>query len=348
MVVVRPARIEDVAPLLALTHKETFGLTSLPREERILRKRVRESLHSFQLEVESPGGELYVFVMEDMKTGTVIGTSSIVSKVGGFQPFYTYKIETSVHECPSLGIRKEIPILRLVTEFSGPSEIGGLLLDPAHRKHGNGRLLSLFRFLFMSQYPERFEPNVIAEMRGVLDSQGNSPFWDAVGRHFFDMDYPTADLLSALDKRFIADLMPTCPIYVPLLPPEAQEVIGKVHEQTIPALKMLEEEGFRFVDMVDIFEAGPVVSCPLERVRIVQESRVAAVSKIEKASPEVVPFHIVAASKDEFRACKGTARMNGDGGVVIDEDVARALNVQPGDQVRFAPLQPSRKEREQP
>lgn len=339
MVVVRPVRMDDLDPLVDLTFRETFGLTSLPRDRNLLARRIRESIHSLGKEVERPGGELYVFVMEDAESGKVIGTSCLVAKVGGFQPFYTYRIETSVHESKALGIRKEIPILRLIKEHSGPSEIGGLLLDPEYRRHGNGRLLSLFRFLFISAHPERFETTVIAEMRGVLDSSGTSPFWEAVGRHFFDMDYPAADLLSALDKRFIADLMPTCPLYIPLLPESAQNVIGKVHEQTRPALKLLQDEGFEYTGMVDIFEAGPVVSCPVDRIRIVEENRTAVVSEIASDGPEQAA-HIVTAELEEFRACQGTVERRDDGSVRVPEEVARTLKLTIGDSIRFAPLRP--------
>lgn len=342
MVVVRPVRMEDLSRLVDLTYRETFGLTSLPRDASLLKKRIRESIHSFSKEVEQPGAELYVFVMEDLETSRVIGTSCILAKVGGFQPFYMYRVETCIHESRTLGIHKEVPILHLVKEHSGPSEIGGLLLDPEHRRHGNGRLLSLFRFLFMSEYRERFESTVIAEMRGVLDANGNSPFWEALGKHFFDMDYPSADLLSALDKRFIADLMPTCPIYIPLLPKSAQEVIGQVHEQTRPALRLLQDEGFRYINMVDIFEAGPVVSCPLESIRIVRESRTAVVSEItpEGAEPSL---HLVTSGTEQFRACKGTVEMQNGGRARINEEVARTLRLSTGDRIRFAPLRPSAK-----
>src|SRR5262249_22653987 len=158
--------------------------------------------------------------------------------------FYAYRIEKAVHESDVLKVRKEVPFLKLVTEHNGPCEIGSLFLAPSYRRDGNGRFLSLVRFLFMAEQPKRFDPVVIAELRGVIDDLGHSAFWDALGRHFFEVEYPTADYLSMVNKKFIADLMPSHPIYIPLLPKEAQAVIGQVHEQTRPALKILEDEGF--------------------------------------------------------------------------------------------------------
>jgi arginine N-succinyltransferase len=250
-------------------------------------------------------------------------------------------VEMSIHKCETLGIRKEISTLHLVREHSGPSEIGGLLLGREYRKQGNGRLLSLFRFLFMAEIPERFEPMVIAEMRGVVERDGSSPFWEAIGRHFFDIDYPNADLLSVMDKRFIADLMPTAPIYIPLLPQSAQDVIGKVHPQTEPALKMLLEEGFKYTGMIDIFEGGPIISCPLTEVRIVKESRAAAITEIAPLEDETAPF-IIARFGEDFRACAGNLSLVNETGVVVSPVIAAALKVREGDRIIFSPIRPSK------
>jgi len=328
-----------------LAHVASFGLTSLPRDRNLLHKRILESMRSFSKETDKPAGELFLFVLEDLDAGLVVGTSCIVSKVGGFEPFYAYRIQTSVHESEMLNIRKEVQTLHLVAEHSGPTEIGGLFVVPEYRKHGNGRLLSLFRFLFMAEHPSRFEQLVIAEMRGVVDDQCRSPFWDALGRHFFEMDYCKADLLTVRDKKFIADLMPTCPIYVPLLPKVAQDVIGKVHENTKPALKLLEDEGFRFSGMVDIFEAGPVIQCRIADLRIVKESRKAHVDEITAEEIDSVPF-IIANVGGSFRACLGLVGYSPSGGVLLTRQNADALDLKVGDRVRVAPVRPSTSGRE--
>lgn len=344
MVIVRPVRLDDFDKVLALAQQAHFGLTNLPKEPEFLRKRVSASVQSFATAIEKPRGELYMLVMEDLATGVIIGTSSIISKIGGFEPFYAYRIETCVHESEMLKVRKMVQTLHLVAEHSGPSEIGGLFLAPDHRKHGNGRLLSLSRFLFMANHPTRFEPMVIAEMRGVLDDKGQSPFWEAIGRHFFDIDYPDADRLCLVDKRFIAELMPTCPIYVPLLPKTARDVIGQVHEKTKPALKMLRDEGFESSEMVDIFEAGPIIHCKLEQVRIVKESRTATVTEIAAEPFQSVPFLVITAGLD-FRACVGAAEHSLEG-VRLTAETALALDLKLYDSVRISPLHPPKRTKE--
>lgn len=340
MNVIRPVRKEDLESVMKLAGKSGFGLTSLPKDPELMEQRIEESLQSFNTTANRPRGELYVFVMEDTSHGEIVGTSCIVSKVGGFEPFYAYRVRTVVHESQSLGIRKEVRILELVQEHSGPCEIGGLFLAPEFRRHGNGRLLSLFRFLFMDEHKRRFEPTIIAEMRGVVDEEGRSPFWEALGHHFFDMEFPKADYLSLKDKSFIADLMPRCPIYIDLLPSSAQEVIGRVHHQTEPALKMLQGEGFRFSGLVDIFEAGPVITAQLDSIRIVGECVTAEVAEIRETPPDST-LYIVASNRIDFRACIGQIDLDRDRGATLSSAAAKILDVEPGDRIRFSPLRPS-------
>ena len=341
MVVIRPITLDDLQAVEALTEFTGFGLTTLPRDKVLLRRRIRDSLHGFDklVDEDPPGGETYLFVMEDQESQKVVGTSGIVSKVGGFEPFYAYRVETAIVESQQLNVRKEISTLHLVEQHNGPCEIGSLFLKPDFRKDGNGRLLSLARFLFMADHREYFDPLVIAEMRGVVDDHGSAPFWDAVGKHFFDIDFPSADYLSMVNKKFIADLMPRHPIYIPLLPAEAQAVIGEVHEQTRPAMKLLEDEGFRRCGMVDIFEAGPVVRCPLKDIRSIAHSTRAIVEELTNQATGL-PM-IVANTRQDFRACKANVEILSGGGVRLDSAAATCLRVKAGESVRFVSPRPT-------
>jgi arginine N-succinyltransferase len=341
MYVIRPITLDDLPALLDLTRQTGFGLTTLPNDEKLHRRRIREALRGFEkmADDDPPIGETYLFVLEHVPTGEVCGTAGIVSKVGGFEPFYAYRIETELHHSAVLHVRKEIRTLHLVQMHSGPCEIGTLFLSPKHRAGGNGRLLSLSRFLFMAHFPAYFDPMVIAEMRGVVDDRGHSPFWEAVGRHFFDIDYPKADYLSMVNKRFIADLMPKHPIYIPLLPEAARAVVGEVHEQTRPALRIVQDEGFECCDMVDIFEAGPIVRCALSEIRAVRESRTATVADTELAPiPSDGEPMLIANGQVPFRVVRAPLVRRADGAVSIAADAAGALNVKPGDPVRYVTM----------
>jgi arginine N-succinyltransferase len=343
MLVIRPIELQDLAALEALSADAGYGLTTLPRDAKLLARRIKASLRGFEklTDDDRPRGETYLFVLEDLGTGRIVGTSGIVAKVGGFEPFYAYRIETTIHESKMLNVRNEIRVLHLDKEHDGPCEVGSLFLSPKYRHSGAGRLLSLCRFLFMAQFPEYFDPEVIAEMRGVVDAHGRSPFWDALGRHFFDIDYPTADYLSMVNKRFIADLMPKHPIYIPLLSPEAQAVIGKVHEQTEPAMRMLENEGFRQCGRVDIFDSGPVVRCPLAEIRTVRTSLLAPISEIVDGPFEAEPY-LICNARQEFRACHGPLQLLPDGTVRIGIQQAMAMKIKVGDSVRFATPRPGK------
>ena len=334
MYVMRPVRAADLDQIADLTAMTTFGLTTLPRDADLLEKHIRLSEQSFaNLETGEPQGQAYLLVMEETETGHVVGTSGIVSKVGGFEPFYAYRIEITTHESVTLQIRKEIPVLHLVAEHNGPSEIGSLFLHPDHRHAGIGRLLSVSRFLMMAQFPKLFDREVIAEMRGVVDQNGKSPFWDAIGKHFFDLEFPKADYLSIVNKEFIGDLMPVHPIYLPLLPKEAQEVIGEVHEYTRPARAMLESEGFGFDQMIDIFEAGPILHCPRHMIRAVRESRLGKVSEIvDRVDCE--DRWLASNTVADIRVTQCHLEHLSDG-LRIDRATADVLQVTAGDAVRY-------------
>src|SRR5207244_11992184 len=147
-------------------------------------------------------------------------------------------------------------------------------LDQAQRRGSNGALLSKSRLLFIAEFADRFAPKVIAELRGRLEPDGLSPFWEGLGRHFFAMEYSTADYLTGIgQKAFIAELMPKHPVYVNLLPAAARDAIGVVHVDAAPARAMLEQEGFRYERYVDIFDAGPTVECFRETIDAIRRSQ---------------------------------------------------------------------------
>ncbi|MGH8021330.1 MAG: arginine N-succinyltransferase [Opitutaceae bacterium] len=331
----RPVRESDLPHLQKLAAAVEGGLTTLPNDTQFLENKIAESMRAFDSRVRKPAGEHYLFALEDPATGEVIGVSGIIACVGGFEPFYSYEIRREAFSHEPLGIAKEVRVLHLKRSHKGPSEVCSLFLDPARRSGGLGRLLSLARFLFMAAFPKRFDASVIAELRGWLDEDGRSPFWESVGRHFFDRDYISADFLSGLgNKAFIEDLMPEYPIYLSLLPPAVQAVIGRVHRDTEPALKLLLAEGFATMDEVDIFDAGPLLRATLAEVRSVKECRIAIVRDIADETTSD-PESIIANRALGFRACLGRIRENEDGTVTIPRAIAEALRVAKGGDITY-------------
>lgn len=339
MMLFRKAALSDLDAIHQLAHHSGIGITTLPKDKTLLKKRLRWSCDSFKRAINSPSTEYYLFVLEDQDTLKILGTSAIEAAIGSELPFYSYKLSKRTRICHSLNIRSDYEVLSLVNDNQGRSEICTLFLEPAYRHKFNGLLLSRARFLFMAHYPNRFASTVIAEMRGISDELGHSPFWDNVGRHFFHMPFVEADRLTlSTNKQFIADLMPRNPLYVKLLAPAAQAVIGKPHQSTVPAMKILLREGFRYNSYVDIFDAGPTIEAPLDQIRTVAASRIMTIKSI---SDEVSSKHyLIANTKLDFRATISRAIFNQEqGACIIGKTTAELLEVQLGDCLRIAPLQ---------
>ncbi|MGB0646284.1 MAG: arginine N-succinyltransferase [Bradymonadia bacterium] len=337
MLIVRASRTSDLDALYEMAEAAAIGLTTLPRDHDMLRAYLEDSKHAFEKKVSKPRDERYLLVMEDALSGEIVGCAGITGRVGGFEPHYTYDLSSETIASESLAVSKVIETLHLSETHKGPSEIGTLFVRPERRRHGGGRLMSLSRFLFMAVHPIRFAPLVIAEMRGRSNEEGQSPFWENIGRHFFDLNFAQADLLSASDKQFIADLMPRHPIYIPMLSPEAQGVIGQVHSETEPALKLLRQEGFTFADAVDIFDAGPVLSVEREDIRSIKESERGKFSEVLKTTSSSADF-IIANPSIEFRAGLGSVQRLDNGAVALEQSLALGLNLKLGDEVIFTPV----------
>ena len=273
--VMRPARLDDFDALMTLAEESGPGFTSLPVHERILRERLEKSEKAFAGDLEQPQYGKYLMMMVNHETGEVGGCSAVKAGVGIDQPFFNYRVITVAQASQAADRRFDMDALILTNEFVGFTEVGTLFLRQAHRGGGAGRLAAQSRYLLMAAAPDCFGDMVLAELRGVVDAKAQTPFWDAIGRHFFRMEFGEADILSATsDNQFILDLMPSYPIYVDLLPPEAREVIGRCHADGVGALKLLEWEGFRFERTVDIFDGGPLVAAPRKLIRTIRESSI--------------------------------------------------------------------------
>ncbi|QDU35040.1 Arginine N-succinyltransferase [Poriferisphaera corsica] len=341
MVIIRPIERHDTEQFVDLVSKADFGMTSLTKDPDYLAKRVEDSIRGFErIDYKPTPGEAFMFVMEDLETSNIVGTSGIVPKVGGFEPFYAFRTKTGVQRSDFIGVQKEIRTLHPYAEHNGPCEICSLFLDESYRSSGNGRLLSLSRFLFMSEHPTHFDPEIIAALRGVIDPNGRSPFYDALSQHFFDIDFLEASRQSVFDKSFVGDLMPKHPIYVATLPKAAQEVIGEVHRNTVPARRLLEQEGFIFSGLIDIFEAGPIYTCQRNKIRTLRESSTVIVDKIAPTQNTTTDY-IIASNTPSFRSGKAYVDFSADEHITLDPQIADALRLSVGDNVRVAPIRPA-------
>jgi arginine N-succinyltransferase len=321
---VRPIAHKDLDTLYEIAVESGPGFTSLMPDRDALARKIEHSIDSFRRTTSQPGDEHYLFVLEDEATGAVMGTTGIEASAGHTRPLHHFRHNTVVRHSRDLGLRRSVETLTRCNHYTGCTEICSLYLRPQFRRANAGKLLSRVRFVFMATHPERFSGTVIAEMRGVSDDAGQSPFWNWIKAHFVDMEFAKAtSLMGAGYTDFINELMPLHPLYTSLLSNEARSVIGQVHPQTRPALHMLETEGFRYRGLVDLLDAGPTVECPLASIRSVRNSalyELATASSGETGfsmrthEPARVPLLIANTETSGFRAtiAEGAhARVNG-------------------------------------
>lgn len=335
MMTIRPVQRDDYAALRELARKTGPGFTSMQDDDEHVRGMVEAGIAAF---ADQPARDAYfLFVMEETGTGRVVGTCAIQAAVGLDDVWYSYRVGTLVHASRELGVYQRLNTLTMSNDQTGYSELCTLFLDPEYRRSLNGQLLSKARFLFMAEFPQLFSDTLIAEMRGYSDENGISPFWEGLGRHFFSIDFTQADQLSARNKVFIAELMPKHTIYTQLLPESAREVIGKTHDATVPARRLLESEGMRYTHYVDIFDAGPMLEAPVQQIRAVRDSRYYK-ARIEDVPEQDIPCLISNTALGGFRCCASRRLALCNSIVSLDAQTADALNIRSGDTVRVVPL----------
>jgi arginine N-succinyltransferase len=327
---IRAARNEDFQALYEMAKLTGGGFTNLPPDRGALVDKLLRSQRCFSSEASEPSDELFVFMLEDAKTGQVRGTCQVFGMVGTEHPFYSYRIGTLTQTSQALDKTFRAEMVTLTTDLEGSSEVGGLFLHPGERAGGLGMLLARSRYLFIRLHRERFGRRVLAELRGVIDEAGGSPFWDAIAGRFFGMNFQEADEFNAAHgTQFIADLMPKTPIYTAMLPESARAVMGVPHPSGRAAMKMLEAEGFNFDCYIDIFDGGPTMVAPTDQIRTVRESRELELAELSD-QVEGPTMMLARGRLADFVACCGNVNVAPDGGATIDRRTAALLGIEPG------------------
>jgi arginine N-succinyltransferase len=272
-------------------------------------------------------------VLEELDTGAILGTAAVYPDVGHPFGFFSYRRAREVRHATSIESRASLELLYPCNDYTGATEVGTLAVLPSLRGTGAGRLLAQSRYLLIASFPELFGEIIMAEMRGWQDAPGQSPFWTAVGRTFFGMEFEYADLLSATrGSEFIADLLPRQPIYVDLLPREAREAIGRPHMSSAPALALLRQEGFRHERLVDIFDAGPQVHAHRSDIRTIAASRPAEVASI----PARNTINVLAARRRLEDFCVFKCVATGEDGLIEPSfDWRQRLSIDDGEELHF-------------
>ena len=328
----RAAHIDDLEHLYEMAKLTGGGFTNLPADKDALTKKLERADAAFSRTDDTLGDDQFVLVLENTDTGQVRGTCQLFSQVGQQWPFYSYRLNTLTQHSQELDRTVRAELLSLVTDLEGSSEVGGLFLHPGERAGGHGMLLARSRYLFVAMHRARFADRILAELRGVIDDRGGSPFWDGVAGRFFGMTFQEADYFNATNgNQFIADLMPKHPVYVEMLSEEARKVIGVPHPSGRAAMRMLENEGFAYEGYVDIFDGGPSMTARTDNVKSVREAKPTAVAAIDLDEGERA---LIATGKlGEFKSAYGLRAFGEDGTISICETSAKALEVGVGDTV---------------
>lgn len=336
-VVVRPVRKDDLSTILEISGEVEPGFSSLPNNKEVIEKKIVRSLDSFA-QKNPDEAKLFFFVLECLETGNVVGTSAIEAVVGHPWPFYNYKVSTIAHVCQPLHLQKEHKILYWVNDYQNASELETLFLKPAYRGSKRGELISRARSLFIAEFPQFVSTKLIASMHAKVDANGQSPFFESIGKIFTNFTFKEADYFRTVrGKQFISDLMPQHPIYVDLLSDEAQAVIAQTSEWTKPAVHVLEKEGFRYRGYVDIFDAGPVLEVDTADLVTAKVSRNAIVNACKSSLQDGIRM-LLSNNRLEFRAAMGNVEVVDYNKVNLEVETAKALDLSVGDQVRICPF----------
>jgi len=333
MLIVRPARADDLDSFIDLARSAGPGFTSLAVPDSDLKTRLDKSVKSFAAQIDKPGDHIYLLMLEDTATGEIVGVSAIKAMVGINKPFFSFKLLKIAQSSSVANRHFDMSVILLVNEYSGTSEVGTLFVKSKMRGTGAGRLISQARYMLIATAPERIADTIISELRGRVDEHGHSPFWESLGRKFFKMDFNEADEITAQsDNQFITDLMPKYPIYLDLLTDEAQAAVGRAHPDGVGARRLLEAEGFRFDGYVDIFDAGPTMAAPRDQIRTVKDSHVLPIF----APKNLKPTHRALLSNEnirDFRAVFAEVSFENDT-VHVGQDAMKALRLKDGEKAR--------------
>jgi arginine N-succinyltransferase len=330
MFTLRSVRPKDLKHLYKLSTIMTF--INLPADEEMISDKIESSMRSFKNPSSDLSKNYYIFVLENSETEEILGVSMIHAQHGtDIEPHFYLTVGQEAKFSQTINTGFVHGTLKLGLDYNGPTEIGGLILNPDYRGHKDklGKQLSFVRFLFMANNPERFKPMIHSELMPPLDKNGNSPLWEAVGRRFMNMNYQEADVLSRNNKEFILSLFPAENIYQTLLPMEAREAIGKVGKETEPVKKMLESVGFKYTYEVDPFDGGPHYRCLLKDIRPIKEKITGLLITAKTFDQEKARDVLISLEHPDydFYAVRTFVQVHGDGQLSLNPRLVKDLNI---------------------
>lgn len=329
--IVRPAAARDLEALIELAARTGGGFTALPLEPARLEHRLASSLAAFG---SAAALALYMLVLENAATGRIGGTASIIGSIGAASPLHSLRMRRSSRSTRD-GWTSQQTSLAIARDLEGCSEVGGLFLRPELRKGGLGRLLARSRYLFIAQHRARFADRIASQLRGYLSADGQSPFWDGVGRRFWLFDFPQAERVrSEHGTSALVELFPDHPLCLDLADPGARRAAGRPHPDGEPAMQLLLAEGFADVGDIDLLEGGPNLVARTDELRAVRELTTSPIS-MGAAGPA---RRIACVGAGAAFRCWYAALSDDRLALCLGERAAARLQLEPDDLVAHVPL----------
>lgn len=322
--VIRLAEPGDLAGVMALAELTGRGFTSLPADVIKLRALLDNTMAAARGETGT-----ILLVLVERATGTIAGCAAVKrggEKRPGFANFRITKDATGV-----------VRSLCVTDAYNTLTEIGGLFVHPDFRAKGVGKSLAQSRYMYLATAPQSFGKKVFAELRGAIDENGDSAFYDAACKSWLGMEFSEADTLCAAGAN--GDLvarLPHAPLSTKAFPENAMKTIGDCHDSGRAARAMLEKEGFQFEGVVDLLDGGALLVADTCSLKSLRESRLARVTPTG-SYPMTTSLLFSTTQPGSFRSIAGRGAIANDC-VFCDDDICEALAVEAGAVVRISVL----------
>ncbi len=341
MYLVRPVDMADVAALESLAKVATPWVHTLPKTREAIECAVERSLLSFAAQVDIPSEEMYVFVLESTVDKTIVGSAAISAIAGSNGTYFAFRNNVLQQVSRDLNISHNVHALTLCSELTGHSQLSSFYVRNPLQLGPEGALLSRARLLFAAVAPHRFGDHFFVSLAGITDGNAQSPFWDALGRKFFQMDFMDAERVieGARNRTLIVELMPHYPVYVPLLPGAAQAAMGQIHPEGEFPFRLLSEEGFEPDEYIDIFDGGPILQAHKYSLRSFSSSMRRRVERLSdqcaSLDDQVKQTYLIASAREtNFRAAIiDSGILETTDNVLMSTEMMEHLHLVAGDQV---------------
>jgi arginine N-succinyltransferase len=191
--------------------------------------------------------------------GRAVGSARLRERIGLDRPRWWYHVGCAVHAAAELNLFHRQPTLLLGNDLTGAAELCDIEVTDNNASVLDA-LIAHARVLVQAE-PQLWGTRLIAELPGVRDAAGRSPFWQGLGRHFHsgDAQAEAAAFGAEAWRAHVAALLPRQLIYTSFLARDAQDAIGAADASAQAQRAALERAGLRFVGHVRIDDGGPVV-----------------------------------------------------------------------------------------